>query len=104
MWKSPLMILHGHVSLIIEHIYVGHGKNYTLHLLLQRKIKKSFSFQANLLIFFLIRSIRIVGTHNTVNKVFHLLSMEVYYIQKPFSLVGDIYGKSKANFFLAFVI
>ncbi|CAM4745183.1 unnamed protein product [Rotaria magnacalcarata] len=35
-------------------------------------------------------SIRIVGTHNTVNKVFHLVSMEVYYIQKPFALVRDI--------------
>ncbi|CAF1083880.1 unnamed protein product [Rotaria sordida] len=37
-------------------------------------------------------SIRIVGTYNTVNKVFHLVSMEVYYIQKPFALVGDIYA------------
>jgi hypothetical protein len=39
------------------------------------------------------RSIRVVGTHNTVNKVFHLVSMEVYYIQKPFALVGDLYGR-----------
>ncbi|CAF1098253.1 unnamed protein product [Adineta steineri] len=37
-------------------------------------------------------SIRVVGTHNTVNKVFHLVSMEVYYIQKPFALIGDIYA------------
>lgn len=36
-------------------------------------------------------SIRVVGTHNTVNKVFHLVSMEVYYTQKPFALVGDLY-------------
>ncbi|UJR22752.1 hypothetical protein I4U23_025784 [Adineta vaga] len=34
--------------------------------------------------------IRIVGTHNTVNKVFHLVSLEVYYMQKPFALIGDI--------------
>ncbi|CAF2357366.1 unnamed protein product [Rotaria sp. Silwood2] len=37
-------------------------------------------------------SIRIAGTYNTVNKVFHLVSMEVYFIQKPFALIGDIYA------------
>ncbi len=82
--------------MIIEHIYVVHGKNYILHQLLQRiflkdillKIKKKKFF-----FLFFFRSIRIVGTHNTVNKVFHLVSLEVYYIQKPFALVGDIYGK-----------
>jgi BTB/POZ domain-containing protein 9 len=36
--------------------------------------------------------IRIVGTHNTVNKIFHLVSMEVYYVQKSFALVQDIHG------------
>lgn len=36
------------------------------------------------------RFIRIVGTHNTVNKVFHLVSMEVYYKQDPFLLIQDI--------------
>ena len=41
----------------------------------------------------LYRSIRVFGTHNTVNKVFHLVSMEVYYIQKPFALVADLYGE-----------
>ncbi|CAF0889572.1 unnamed protein product [Adineta ricciae] len=35
--------------------------------------------------------IRVVGTHNTVNKVFHLVSMEVYYMQKSFALIGDIH-------------
>ncbi|CAF1228299.1 unnamed protein product [Rotaria sordida] len=35
--------------------------------------------------------VRIVGTHNTVNKVFHLVSMEVYYRQKSFALVQDIH-------------
>lgn len=54
-------------------------------------IEIDFYFRLDRLFFF--RSIRIVGTHNTVNKVFHLVSMEVYYIQKPFALVGDIYGK-----------
>ncbi|UJR26270.1 hypothetical protein I4U23_007610 [Adineta vaga] len=39
-----------------------------------------------------VTSIRIVGTYNTVNKVFHLVSLEVFYIQKPFALVGDIYA------------
>jgi len=38
------------------------------------------------------RFIRIVGTHNTVNKVFHLVSMEVYYKEKIFALIGDIHG------------
>ncbi|XP_078256113.1 BTB/POZ domain-containing protein 9 isoform X2 [Rhinoraja longicauda] len=32
------------------------------------------------------RYIRIVGTHNTVNKVFHLVSFECMYSNKPFSL------------------
>ena len=43
-------------------------------------------------VFVLSRLIRVVGTHNTINKVFHLVSMEVYYIQEPFALVGDLYG------------
>jgi len=30
--------------------------------------------------------------------------MEVYYIQKPFALVGDIYGIYKNTFFLFFVL
>ena len=42
--------------------------------------------------FLYFRYIRIVGTHNTVNKVFHLVSMEVYYMQKQFALVEDIHG------------
>ncbi|XP_078068238.1 BTB/POZ domain-containing protein 9 [Mustelus asterias] len=32
------------------------------------------------------RYIRIVGTHNTVNKVFHLVSFECMFTNKPFSL------------------
>ncbi|CAF1116051.1 unnamed protein product [Adineta steineri] len=35
--------------------------------------------------------IRVVGTYNTVNKVFHLVSMEVFYMQKQFALIGDIH-------------
>ncbi|CAF2085115.1 unnamed protein product [Rotaria magnacalcarata] len=36
--------------------------------------------------------IRVVGTHNSVNKVFHLVSMEVYYKRKSFAIVGDIHA------------
>jgi hypothetical protein len=36
--------------------------------------------------------IRIVGTYNSVNKVFHLVSMEVYYKDKSFVLIQDIHG------------
>jgi len=83
-------MLLGHVLSIIEHIYVVHGKNYISNLLLLRKIIRNKFFENRNLTLY--RSIRIVGTHNTVNKVFHLVSMEVYYLQKPFALVGDIYG------------
>lgn len=33
-----------------------------------------------------VRYIRIVGTHNTVNRVFHLVSFECFYTNKPFQL------------------
>ena len=33
-----------------------------------------------------VRYIRIVGTHNTVNKVFHVVSFEAYYTNKEFAL------------------
>ncbi|XP_050981823.1 BTB/POZ domain-containing protein 9 [Labeo rohita] len=32
------------------------------------------------------RFIRVVGTHNTVNKVFHLVALECMYTQRPFTL------------------
>ncbi|OWF52316.1 BTB/POZ domain-containing protein 9-like [Mizuhopecten yessoensis] len=33
-----------------------------------------------------VRYIRIVGTHNTVNRVFHIVAFECFYTQKPFKL------------------
>ncbi len=33
-----------------------------------------------------VRYIRIVGTHNTVNKVFHVVALEAYYTKKSFKL------------------
>lgn len=33
-----------------------------------------------------VRYIRIVGTHNTVNKVFHVVALEAYYTKKQFLL------------------
>ncbi|PVD25748.1 hypothetical protein C0Q70_13408 [Pomacea canaliculata] len=33
-----------------------------------------------------VRYIRVVGTHNTVNRVFHLVSLEAFYTNKPFQL------------------
>lgn len=33
-----------------------------------------------------VRYVRIVGTHNTVNRVFHLVSFECFYTNKPFHL------------------
>ncbi|KAL6487916.1 hypothetical protein MHYP_G00045420 [Metynnis hypsauchen] len=36
------------------------------------------------------RFIRVVGTHNTVNKVFHLVALECMYTQRPFVLENGI--------------
>ena len=33
-----------------------------------------------------VRFIRVVGTHNTVNKVFHLVALEAYFTKKQFQL------------------
>lgn len=38
------------------------------------------------------RLIRVVGTHNTVNKVFHLVALECMYTQRPFTLEKGILG------------
>ncbi|XP_059501047.1 BTB/POZ domain-containing protein 9 isoform X3 [Stegostoma tigrinum] len=38
------------------------------------------------------RYIRVVGTHNTVNKVFHLVSFECMFTNKPFSLDAGLLG------------
>jgi BTB/POZ domain-containing protein 9 len=47
------------------------------------------------------RYIRVVGTHNTVNKVFHLVALEVYYMQKPYALIEDIHGLCGQESFFA---
>ena len=42
-----------------------------------------------------VRAIRIVGTHNTVNKVFHVVSMEAYFTRNVAKLDSmGIVGKS----------
>lgn len=38
------------------------------------------------------RFIRVVGTHNTVNKVFHLVALECMYTQHPFILENGLLG------------
>ena len=43
---------------------------------------------------FLFRYVRIVGTHNTVNRVFHLVSFECLYTTQPFKLDSGILGKN----------
>lgn len=40
-----------------------------------------------------VRYIRIVGTNNTVNKVFHLVSFEIMYTNTPFVLENGLVGK-----------
>lgn len=40
-----------------------------------------------------VRYIRIVGTNNTVNKVFHLVSFEIMYTNTPFILENGLVGK-----------
>jgi hypothetical protein len=37
------------------------------------------------------RYIRVVGTHNTVNRVFHLVALEAYYVQHN-NRVDDLTG------------
>ena len=50
-----------------------------------------------------VRYIRIVGTHNTVNKVFHVVSLEAYYTKKQYSIdsqgiVSEYYLNFGRNF------
>lgn len=40
----------------------------------------------------LYRFIRVVGTHNTVNKVFHLVALECMYTQRAFILENGLLG------------
>jgi len=46
-----------------------------------------------LLLYCLFRYIRIVGTHNTVNRVFHLVSFQSLYTNQPFQLEQGLVGK-----------
>lgn len=40
------------------------------------------------------RYIRVVGTHNTVNKVFHLVALECMYTNRPFTLERGLLGNT----------
>ena len=45
------------------------------------------------------RYIRIVGTYNTLNKVFHVVALEAYYTKKPFQIdKNGILSKYKCSF------
>lgn len=39
------------------------------------------------------RFIKIVGTHNTVNRVFHVVALEASFTQRPFRLKDKLIGK-----------
>lgn len=45
------------------------------------------------------RYIRIVGTHNTVNKVFHLVSFECMFTHKSVTLERGLIGKTQCSMF-----
>lgn len=40
-----------------------------------------------------LRYVRIVGTHNTVNKVFHLVAFECMFTNRPFTIENGLMGK-----------
>lgn len=42
---------------------------------------------------FTLRYIRIVGTHNTVNKIFHIVAFECMFTNKTFTLEKGLIGK-----------
>lgn len=48
------------------------------------------------------RYVRVVGTHNTVNKVFHLVALECMFTQRTYVLAKGLLGKEfvslKTNF------
>jgi hypothetical protein len=50
-------------------------------------ISNRFSFLLTL------RYIRIVGTHNTVNKIFHIVAFECMFTNKTFTLEKGLIGK-----------
>lgn len=41
-----------------------------------------------------LRYVRIVGTHNTVNKVFHLVAFECMFTNRSFTLENGLVGKT----------
>lgn len=46
-----------------------------------------------------LRYVRIVGTHNTVNKVFHLVAFECMFTNRSFTLENGLVGKTGQTFF-----
>lgn len=56
------------------------------------------------LIFFFFRYVRIVGTHNTVNKVFHLVAFECMFTNRPYTLDNCLLGKLHATYFICFMV
>lgn len=42
-----------------------------------------------------VKYIRVVGTHNTINRVFHLVTLEAMYSNDPYVLDNGILGKKK---------
>ena len=69
------------MSIMAEIIFSSHCRQVSFLFL---------SFEISIISFSLIR---IVGTHNSVNTVFHLVSIEVYYKENSFALIRDIHGK-----------
>lgn len=58
-----------------------------------------WSFYCSLAFYHLhLRYVRIVGTHNTVNKVFHLVAFECMFTHRPFTLDSGLLGKSRGAF------
>jgi hypothetical protein len=41
----------------------------------------------------------VVGTHNTVNKVFHVVALEAYYTSSIVRLEKELIGKKKIDLF-----
>lgn len=51
------------------------------------------SFSSTFFFLFIPRYIRIVGTHNTVNKIFHIVAFECMFTNKTFTLEKGLIGK-----------
>ena len=46
----------------------------------------------NIVLFCYCRYIKVVGTHNTVNRVFHVVALEALYTLAPFTLKDGLIG------------